>query len=177
MQITAKTPVKLLFLVSCALPSLLVAALQESSEIAGLRMHAAMGDTNAQIELGYCYSKQPDDHSKMMRWWSEAARGGNPRAKRLCAEADVANYNKQTGDADWLNWIQQAADSNDPIAQRMLGNSYAAGTHTPVDLPRALKWWRKSALGGDFEATGHIANAYSEGKGTSKSSREALTWL
>ncbi len=142
-----------------------------AAKLENLKSQGQLGDTAAQIELGWMYYRGIgvwEDEDEQLAWWRKAAKQGNTKAMRLLAG--------ESDDAESIRWLRKAIDQGDAEAMAELAYRYSVGSGVPKDVAQAIKWFHKAAENGDAFAMSELAEMYYEGNRVQKDYSEAVKW-
>jgi len=81
----------------------------------------------------------PHDYAELMKWYSLAAKQGNPLALFSVGQLHVFGRGVPRNEVEGMKWWRQAADRNFGIAQFNLGLSFAKGAGVDKDMIEAHK--------------------------------------
>lgn len=156
------------------------------------RRAASLGDTLAQVDLGYAYSSGTGltrDDGAAARFYGEAAERGFGLAQYNLGTfyRDGRGVRQDHGRA--LSLFRQAADREVREAFMALGSMYESGRGTPRNYAEAARWYREGATRGDPKAQGALGGLLYEGRpanqrefdftdpGIPANQTEGLMWL
>jgi localization factor PodJL len=144
-----------------------------------LRLAAAQGDSEAQIEIADRYAAGNGverDLGKAAEWYQRAACAGNARAQYRLASL----YERGRGVEKDLGrarvWYQRAAEQGNVKAMHNLGVLYTGQAGTEPDYATAAKWFAKAAEYGLADSQFNLAILYENGLGVARSTPEAYKW-
>ncbi|HNV71675.1 MAG TPA: tetratricopeptide repeat protein [Candidatus Ozemobacteraceae bacterium] len=124
-------------------------------DISELLSAAEQGDTDAQVELAFCFAKgigcQPDE-KQAFRWYQEAARRDNLQAQFELANCHEFGRGTECNSTKAARWYRKAADQGHAEAQCMLGNLTMGGYGVQKDLEEAARLFRLAIANGSEEA-------------------------
>jgi len=117
---------------------------------------AQLGNTNAMVDLGECYSSgdgRPQDENRALAWFQRAAEAGNTAGMvslggmyLLGVEGSDPNYEEAA------RWFTKAADRDNPAALYNLAGMYERGRGVAKSLIKAEELYQRSAKLGNGEA-------------------------
>jgi TPR repeat protein len=174
-------------------------------ELKTLKVLAAQGNADAQLNLGNAYYKGRGGAGvgAAMKWWRKAADQGNVEAQLKLGSAcyDAVNRYFAAGTPFWseeveaVKWWRKAANQGNAEAQLKLGNacytvfyvyeSWYSSSRVGFwefwgmteDEVEPARWWRKAADQGNAEAQFELGKAYYRGDvGVAKDDVEAMKW-
>ncbi len=175
-------------------------------ELKALKVLAAQGNSEAQLNLGYAYYNGHGGAGlgAAVKWWRKAAAQGNAEAQ---LNLGTVCYNAVhrwacSGTPFWgeeieaVEWWRKAAAQGNAEAQLNLGNACYTVIYVyescygsrgvgfweywgmTEDEVDAARWWRKAADQGNAEAQLNLGNAYRMGEaGVAEDKLEAVKWL
>ena len=117
--------------------------MNESTELAALRVKATAGDVYAQVELGVAYALGegvPQDDAQAAALYRKAADQGDAGAQCNLGLMYANGEGVPQDYVEAVSWYRQAADQGDAFAQFNLGNAYYSGWGVPQDYVEAHKW-------------------------------------
>jgi TPR repeat protein len=130
---------------------------------------AEAGDAEAAVHLGELYTigyLDCDEPQKIaIRWFEQAARGGNPRgALRYALELDDPEEGDPEAAKPWYDaarkGLERAAAAGDGASQYLLSKMYMYGWGVPEDKPRGVNLMEQASLKGDLEAKFYLGHWY-----------------
>ena len=140
---------------------------------------AKRGDSNAQNQIGYLYSRGlgvSRDYTEAEKWFRKAAEQGDPAAQSNLGYAFYGGQGVARNFEEAAEWLRKSAEQdgvNSVKAQALLGHLYVNGQGVPQDDQRAAKWLRKAAHRGHAQAQSELGVMYLNGKGVSKDGEKA----
>ena len=168
--------VKLIALVAIAVAgatSIAEAPIPEvSAELMDLQARAELGETDAQVALGFRYRRGegflPDD-TEAARWFRAAADQGDATAQFNLGFHYREGRGVPQDDANAIRWYRRAAEQGDADAQNNLAGMYARGNGVRPNGPEAMRWWTLAADQGHPVAQSNLGFMYGEGLGLPES--------
>lgn len=146
----------------------------DRASVANLRPLAAMGDRDAQYELGFMYERGrgvQQNYPEAASWFRKAAEQGHPSAQfQLGQMFDIGKGVPQSY-TEAASWYRKAAEQGETLAQIHLGFLYEYGQGVPVNIVEAYKWYSLAARTNN-EIAPRIKKA-AEAKMTQEQLREA----
>lgn len=134
---------------SQCVPTTIMVALQNRSDVAAVMAAAEEGDADAQYKLGWMYSlgtDAPKDHEKSAQWYGRAAEQGHSGAQVLLGiNYEVGGLGVPQDYSKALYWYRRAAEQGDASGQFSLGNLYLQGRGVRQDDEKAVQWFRRVA--------------------------------
>ncbi len=94
----------------------------------------------------------PQNCSKAMKWYRNAAEQGDTVAQRDLGLIYDNGWGVPQNHIQAYKWYHLAADQGIPVAQHNLGLLYAEGRGVPRDYVQAYKWLDLAAAAGDADA-------------------------
>jgi uncharacterized protein len=151
------------------------------SGLAWLRLAAAQGYSEAEVELGVaCLQSRgmARSPSEAKKYFEAAARRGNARAQVLLGSLlDGGDYGVPLDYSAAARWYQEAASQGRPDAQHLLGLMYRDGRGVQQDWSKAVKWFREAAAKDSADAQYDLGAAYANGDGVPRNVVIGLAWL
>jgi len=141
------------------------------------RQAADLGDSHAQVRLGYIYDKA-EENEQAVNWYRKAAEQGDAAGQHGLA-AMYLNGEGVTRDVEQaLALMKKAAEQDYLPSILLLARTYEKGAEeVEVDLPLSLAYWRQAAGLGEPQAVLRMANAYRKGElGLDVDETEAAKW-
>ena len=144
-----------------------------------LQQAAKLGNTDAQLELGFLYNMGEGvdrDPNKATHWYEKAAAQGNVDAQFnlgiLYEKGDGVgqDYSKAR------QWYEKAAVQGDAQAQFNLGALYQNGRGVSQDYNKARQWYEKAAVKNDPKAQVNLGLLYKNGWGVKQNYTKARQW-
>ena len=138
------------------------------------RQAADLGDSHAQVQLGYIFDKA-EANEEAVTWYRKAAEQGDPAGKQGLAAMYAAGEGV-TRDIESL--MGKAAEQDFLPSILLLAATFENGAEdVAVNLPLSLKYWRQAAELGDQRAMLRIVKAYRNGElGVRADEIEAAEW-
>jgi len=141
-----------------------------------LKMSAAQGFAEAEVELGVAYKFSNDvkaDPAEARRWFERAAKRGNARAQLLLG-VTLDDAKDHVGAA---HWYMQAALQGRSDAQHLLGLMYRDGLGVQKSATEAVKWFRAAAAKESPDGQYDLGACYANGFGLPPDQVTALAWF
>lgn len=116
---------------------------------------AAMGDMDAQLELGKCHyfgKGAVKDERKAAELAGMSARQGSGDAQVFLGMLLQRGKGVAQDEKAAVSWYMKAAMQGHPAGMRHLGDCYARGEGVAPDRAKAVEWYRKAADAGDEKA-------------------------
>jgi len=141
------------------------------------RQAADLGDSHAQVWLGYIYDKA-EENEQAVTWYRKAAEQGDPAGKQGLAAMYAAGEGVTRDMEHALSLMRKAAEQDFLPSILLLAATFEKGVEgVAVDLPLSLKYWRQAAELGDQQAMLRIVKAYRNGElGLGADQTEAAGW-
>lgn len=139
-----------------------------SAELVGLHARAELGETDAQVSLGFRYRRGEgllQNDAAAAGWFRAAAEQGNATAQFNLGFHYREGRGVPQDDANAIRWYRRAAEQDDPDAQNNLGGMYARGNGVRANGPEAMRWWTRAADQGHPVAQSNLGFMYGEGVG------------
>jgi TPR repeat protein len=143
------------------------------------RKAADQGDTSAETNLGFMYSKGQGvtiDHAQALFWYRKAAMSGDATAQNNLGYLYREGIGTTQDFTQALQWYHKSADQGNANAQTSLGYMYYNGKGVPQDYSQAITWFRKGADQGSAEAQYDMGLCYQYGHGTAIDLGQARIW-
>jgi len=153
---------------------------KRKDEIRGIRARAELGDDDAQLMLGGCYSDGDGvrkDPAEAVRWYRLAARQGNADARNSLGWAYREGDGVKRDYDRALLLFRMAAEQNEQYAQNNLGLMYKNGEGVKQDNAEAFKWFCMSAAQGNGYGRCNIGEMYVKGQVVEQNYEEAMKWF
>jgi tetratricopeptide (TPR) repeat protein len=149
---------------------------QTAEEVKQVRTAAERGDTEAQLQLGYCYANGLGGLSlnatEAVKWFRKSADKGFAPAQCVlggCYENGVEGV-IAVDFYEAVKWYRKSAEQGFAEAQCNLGNAYASGAGGLTQSnDEAIKWWKKSAEQNFFQAQFYLGYYYKSQNNTTTS--------
>lgn len=141
------------------------------------RKAADLGDTHAQVRLGYIYDKAEENEQAVI-WYRKAAEEGDPAGQHGLAQMYATGEGVPRDTALALSMMKEAAQQDYVPSLLALAVTFEkGGDGVAADFPVSLEYWRKAAELGDLQAMSRIARAYRNGElGLQVDENEAARW-
>lgn len=128
------------------------------------RQAADLGDSHAQVRLGYIYDKA-EENERAVTWYRKAADQGDPAGQRGLAEMYASGEGVERDMERALSLMEKAAEQDFLPSILFLAATFERGAEgVAVDLAVSLKYWRQAAELGDQQAMLRISKAYRNGE-------------
>ena len=151
----------------------------ERIEVAELLREAALGDADAQHELGVVYGEGRlvrRDSRRAERWHLAAAEQGNRDSQaELCSGFLEGGLRESLTEA--AEWCGKAAEQGDATAAFHLANMYATGEGVEQDRDTANRFYQAAAEGGIAEAQIVVGLDYADDGNVPIDLVQAYRWL
>jgi uncharacterized protein len=145
--------------------------------VSWFRHAAELGDTKAQVRLGYMLSREAKNATEAAKWFRMAADQGNADAQASLGSCYYDGTGVAKDYAEAVKWLRKAADQGNAGAQTVLGECYYDGQGVTQDYAEAVKWYRKAAEQ-NFAGAQYILGAcYRDGEGVAKNYVEGYRWV
>ncbi|RHZ58631.1 hypothetical protein Glove_372g72 [Diversispora epigaea] len=113
---------------------------------------AKRGDSDAQLNLGYCCSNgigTIKDEEKAFQWYLKSAEGGNNLGQFNLGNCYLNGIGTVKDEEKAFQWYLKSAEGGNHIGQNNLGHCYHYGIGITKDEEKAFQWFLKSAEGGE----------------------------
>ena len=142
------------------------------------KAHAGDAAAEYQVGLEYAHGKVvPQDFSKAVMWYGNAAEQGNVAAQAHLGFAYYKGLGVPQDYAQAATWSRKAAEQGDAEAKVTLGLLYGRGLGVPQDYAQANAWFREAAEQGDATAQFNLGISYYDGIGVLKDHAQAALWF
>ncbi len=157
----------------CAL--CLVAGFSFSQEKESLQA-AEAGDLSAIMQLAEHYGQpQHYDESKMLRYYTQAARAGERKAQAMLGYLYLYGQQIPLNPAAAVQWLELAAERGDVESQLLLGSHYLTGKRgIQQDFEQSYYYFQLAAKAGDKEGQLMMGIQHLRGLGLEESGEKAL---
>jgi TPR repeat protein len=142
--------------------------LSNNREHAELTLKGALGDVEAQLELGFRYMNGDgveQNDSKCYEWFEKAAFSGNAKGQYQVGVCYTDGRGVDENLEEAIKWFEMSANQGFAMAQYKTAMCYIGGRGTPRDESRGIFWVTKAAEGGNVDAQCFLANCYFSGLG------------
>jgi TPR repeat protein len=119
------------------------------------RVRAALGDANAQTNVGYLYEQGlsvRQDYAEALKWYRRASEAKQPQALHNLGMLYHHGYGVGKNAREAMRFFEEAAEGGLAESQYMLGLHYHAGDGVRMSPRTALSWFLKAAGQGYAEA-------------------------
>ena len=119
------------------------------------RVRAALGDANAQTNVGYLYEQGlsvRQDYAEALKWYRRAAESQQPQALHNLGMLYHNGYGVAKNAREAMKFFEEAAEGGLAESQYMLGLHYHEGNGVRQSPRTALSWFLKAAGQGYAEA-------------------------
>src|SRR6185369_676436 len=130
------------------------------------RQAAEMGNSRAQVQMGYQYEfgqGVPKDYAQAFQWYAKAAAQGNSVGQKNLGQMHELGVGTPENWAEAVKWYQKSADQGDAVGQFALGRMYEFGMGVPQDRAKAISLFAKAGAQGHAQA-GYYARFLSDEK-------------
>jgi hypothetical protein len=151
-----------------------------NEQMSDLRKKAEQGNTEAQTNLGFLYSRGervPQDYAQAAKWFQQAAAQGDVTAQFTLGVLYVKGYGVPQDYAMARQWFEKAAAQDSATAQVLLGMLYDDEWGVLQDYAMAREWYEKAAAQGDADAQYRLGRLYVWGYGVPQDYAMARQWF
>lgn len=151
-----------------------------SQDLKKLKVRAAKGDAEAQLEIGYRYilgEGVPQDYETARSWFEKAAAQGDAKAQYNLGQMYANGWGVPKDETKARQWWEKAAAQGIADAQYNLGTWYDEGQGVPQDYTTARQWYEKAAAQGYAIAQNNLGMLYAKGRGVLQDSAQARQWF
>jgi TPR repeat protein len=128
----------------------------------------------------YYYGKgAPQDYSKALSLYRQAAQAGDPEAQYIAGGMYFKGMGTPVDYTSAFELLYKAALSGKSTveSQRILGQSFLLGRGVPKNFAEARHWYNLAAAEGDREAQNELAFMYFVGNGVEQDYEQAYEWF
>ena len=133
-----------------------------------------------QLQLAKCYDfgkGVPQDLHEAVRWYTQAAMGGNTNAQDNLGTCYVSGTGVEKDLDKAFYWYNQAAMAGNASAMNNLGLCYRNGEGTMKDDAKAAFCFQSAAVIGNANAQYNLGRCYYHGLGVQQDTEQAKTWV
>lgn len=139
---------------------------------------AELGDIHLKYKVGAVLLQSKDrstaDSADAVRWLTEAANAGNPKANYALALAFEDGLGVQKDKTKAIAYYKAAAENGHVDAQYHYGQFLESQDNS--DKQEVFEWYHKAATRNHVEALYRVGLAYETGEGVGKNPAEAIKW-
>jgi TPR repeat protein len=121
-------------------------------------------------------SQLPQNYSKAMQCFREAADAGNPMAQYEIGWLYDNGLGVTKDHKEAMTWYLKAANAGIGPAMAKIGVPYTLGQGVTQDYEQAFVWFQKGANAGDADSMLGLGILYQSGCGVAKDREQAITW-
>lgn len=140
------------------------------------KLHAAIGNPNAQLALGDYYYFEGQQFNKAFYWYLKSARQGLAQAQYNTGSCYANGVGVEKDEKIAFEWCIQSAKQGFAQAQLALGVFYLNGNVVEKDEKKAYECCKKSAEQGWAEAQYFLGQSYRYGIGVEIDEKSAFEW-
>ena len=145
-----------------------------------LKSAADLGDSDAQVNLGYMYARGQGtaaDQAEAMRLYRLSADSGNGEGMNAIAYKYTYGTGVPIDMKMAVRWYCQAIAQGNPRALNNLGLLHAQGAGVAFDMDEALDLWRQSAERGHANAMWNLGLALVQTPGAPQKQAKGKAWM
>lgn len=153
---------------------------EERITMAQLQRSAALGDRNAQHQLGIVYTEGrlvPRDPRRAERWYLTAAEQGHRDSQARMCVGFLEGQDLRDSLVDAVEWCRRASEQGDAEAAFHLAKLYSKGQGVDRDRIEANRLYRAAAEGGVADAQIIIGLDYADDGNMPADLVQAYRWL
>lgn len=148
--------------------------------MAQLERQAALGDIDAQYQLGVVYAEGqlvPGDPTRAEQWYLAAAGQGHRDSQSWLCASLLVDQGRPEKLADAAGWCERASDQGDAEAAFRLANLYAKGEGVERDRAAANRLYQAAAEAGHSQAQIIVGLDYADDGNIPIDLVQAYRWL